>query len=494
MTLEQINAELVEIMGLIDNIDLSKEATPEQIKKMADKPIERVEKVSADKGFTEENLDTAINIFGQAKVKVEKYDPSEEYAEAQSDKTKSKDILARVSAKKDAVGRIAGKYDELTRKKDVIEKYKKKFDIRHLEQREERKLLANNNRIANNEARWQEIEDFKGKIGKELETIDVGLAEIKELEELEKQFKKLEEDKVNIAELKADPSVDKDVIADYEAKIKINENESKYKEALEKATKKYPTLDANNLEASIANIKESRKKEINIARNNINSELNVAEKKYGYKLGFQTFIEERIKATKTDEEFLSVFNSAQSELSAKNYTLQFENDKVNDNITSMREGQKVMQEGETGDSKEEPTEEEIQKMMESIPTSKALSLTGEELEDAVYKYLVEQKGKDPNKNHPILKWMSTWHGKQDEWRKSYEEKLRAEAIEKIRSEKQDKKAKVVESKREKFISSLLTRVMKADDKTVKQMDEAAEKNPGQVLEDIYKDMDDDSTR
>ncbi len=493
MTLEQINAELVEIMGLIDNIDLSKEATPEQIKKMADKPIERVEKVSADKGFTEENLDTAINIFGQAKVKVEKYDPNEEYVEAQSDKTKSKDILVRVSAKKDAVGRIAGKYDELTRKKDVIEKYKKKFDIRHLEQREERKLLANNNRIANNEARWQEIQDFKGKIRMELEDINICLKEIKELEELEKQFKKLKEDKADIAKLKADPSVDKDVIADYEAKI-INENESKCKEALEKATKKYPTLKANNLEGSIAKIKGEKRSKIAGAKGSIKKKLGFAEKKYGYKRGFQTFMDKRIQAIKTDEEFLSVFDSAQSELSAKNYTLQLENDKVNDNITSMREGQKIMQEGETGDSKEEPTEEEIQKMMESIPTSKALSLTGEELEDAVYKYLVEQKGKDPNKNHPILKWMSTWHGKQDEWRKSYEEKLRAEAIEKIRSEKQDKKAKVVESKREKFISSLLTRVMKADDKTVKQMDEAAEKNPGQVLEDIYKDMDDDSTR
>lgn len=488
MTLEEINSELVKIMGLIDNINLSKEATPEQIKKMADMPISRVEKVITDKGFTEETLDTAINIFGQAKAKVEQYDAKEEYDRAASDKAKRQEILGRVKAKTEVAQRLKGKYDELTRKKDVIEKYKEKFDIKHIEQREERKLLANNNKMASNEARWQEIQDFKGRIGQELANIGNSLAAIKELDTLEQQLKKLEDARDDLEAERKDPNADKSFIAHLESKIK--ESESKFNENVKKITEKYKSFNLNDIQGSIASIKASEEGKITAEKSKIDGKLTDAEKKYGYKTGFEDSIRGKIDAAKNDEEYAKVFDNAQMELSAENYTLQFANDKVNNNITSIRQGEKEKQEGEAGDSKEEPTEEEINEVIESMPTSKALSLTGEELEDAVYKYLVEQKGKDPNKNHPILKWMSKWQGKQDEWRKSYEEGLRTEAIKKIR----EKKESAVNSKREKFMTSLLTRVMKADDKTIKQMDEAAERNPGQVLEDIYKEMDDDSAR
>ena len=495
MTMQEIVTALAKIQGELNAIDLTKDKSADEIKKMASNPTQQIDKITRDKGFTEEALDATIKMFDTANKKVETYDPTKERDEAIRNKAKRKEILDRVKAKEEVKQKIKGKYDELSKKKAVLSKYKEKFDPEYLILREERKLDLNDKKIETNEHRITEIIDFKDKINNELTDINNNLVLIKELEELKKQFQQLEDAKADFNAEKAKPDADKDFIKQYEVLIKTQE--TKFNSAYKRVTDKYKTLsiDPNNMSASITNSQNNAKTNINNAKTKIEGKLTNSEKIYGYTAEFETYMKNKIASTKTDEEYVDVFDEAEMELEAENINLDFENAKISDNIEMMEKGQEILQNGKPKKYVEkEPTEEEIEDLINSDSEIRALApvLTDKEMRQEVYKSLTKDKN---GKLHPILFLKSFGKKAQSQWKESYEKNMREKAIEKIKTTKREaakqttKEVEAVESKRQKFMDTLFVNVMSADSKKVDKMDKDIEKGkPGETLTKVYNDM------
>ena len=495
MTMKEIVSALAKIQGELNAIDLTKDKSADEIKKMATNPVQQIDKVAHDKGFNEEALDATIKMFENANKKVETYDPTQERAKAIQDKTKRKEILDKVKAKEEVKQKIKGKYEELARKKAVIDKYKEKFNPEHLILREERKLDLNDKKIETNEHRITEIIDFKDKINNELTDINNNLILIKELEELKKQFKKLEDAKADLNAEKAKPDADKDFIKQYESHIK--NQEAKFNDTYKKVTDKYKTisLDPKDISTSVTNAQNNAKTNINNAKTKIEGKLTNSEKTYGYTAGFETYMKNKIASTKTDEEYLDVFDNAEMELEAENINLNFENDKISENIEIMEKGQEILKNGKPKKYVEkEPTEEEIEDLINSDSEIRALApvLTKKEMRQAVYSSLTKDKS---GKVHPILFLKSFGKKAQSQWKESYEKDMREKAVEKIKTTKREaakqttKEVEAVESKRQKFMDTLFVNVMSADSKKVDKMDKDIEKGkPGETLTKVYNDM------
>ena len=495
MTMKEIVSALAKIQGELNAIDLTKDKSADEIKKMATNPVQQIDKVAHDKGFNEEALDATIKMFENANKKVETYDPTQERAKAIQDKTKRKEILDKVKAKEEVKQKIKGKYEELARKKAVIDKYKEKFNPEHLILREERKLDLNDKKIETNEHRITEIIDFKDKINNELTDINNNLILIKELEEQKKQFKKLEDAKADLNAEKAKPDADKDFIKQYESHIK--NQEAKFNDTYKKVTDKYKTisLDPKDISTSVTNAQNNAKTNINNAKTKIEGKLTNSEKTYGYTAGFETYMKNKIASTKTDEEYLDVFDNAEMELEAENINLNFENDKISENIEIMEKGQEILKNGKPKKYVEkEPTEEEIEDLINSDSEIRALApvLTKKEMRQAVYSSLTKDKS---GKVHPILFLKSFGKKAQSQWKESYEKDMREKAVEKIKTTKREaakqttKEVEAVESKRQKFMDTLFVNVMSADSKKVDKMDKDIEKGkPGETLTKVYNDM------
>ena len=207
--------------------------------------------------------------------------------------------------------------------------------------------------------------------------------------------------------------------------------------------------------------------------------------KYFYKI--------KLIAAKTDKEYVEVFNDAKRELEAENIDIEFENDKISENIETISRGKEALKTGtltrSTGNTPE-PTEEEIQDVINSDSEIRALApvLTDKQVKQRVYESLTENK---KGKFHPILFLKSRGKKAQEEWKKSYEKEMREKAIEKIKNEKREnsRAAREVDSKRQKFMDSLFAHVMNADSKSVTKMDEDIEKGKlGDTLTKVYDDM------
>lgn len=497
MTLEEINRALVSIQAELKKIDLTKEESAKVIEKMADKPIKDMEKISREKGFEADHLGVAADVFRSASESLESYDSKKEMSQAIGNKSKRQEIIARVQAKKAVQQKIKSKYEELTRKKEVFDKYVEKFDPQQLASIEQRKYNANEKKIENNEKRIEEIMDFKGRVNGELADINHNLKMIEELEALQRKFKELEDAKADFNAEKAKPNADKDFISQYQENI--NEQETQFKDQYKKVTEKYKSikLDSKNLEQSINNTKNNAKKNIDLAKAAIDGKLTDAEKKYGYTSGFEAFVKGKISTVHTDKDYIKVFEEAQNELSAENINISFENDKIAENVETLREGQKVIQNGEPRSyTIAEPTEEEIQNAIESDSQIRALVpvLTKREMRQAVYDSLTQDK---KGKFHPILFLKSFGKKAQSEWKESYEEGMRAEAIEKVKSQKREQRdkalennrvASAVEEKEKNWREALFVHINNADIKEVDQMGKDADRAPGKVLGKVYNDM------
>ncbi len=509
MTMQQIIDELKNLKQELDKIDLTKDMKPEDIKKMADKSLSHVDKITRDEGFDDRSLQATVAILGNASSRIA-YDPTKDNEKARADKANRRDILAKVAAKKDVAARVKGKYDELTRKKAVIDKYKEKFDPNELTKRQNRKRQANENKIDANESRWQEVDDFKGKVSEELDTINNNLALMKELSEIEKKHKELQEAKADLEAEKKIPDNDKDFIAQYQSDVDKQEADFNSKISAIKGKYQGLKLDEATLEADIKKAKAVSKSEIGTAKGSINSKLTGAESTYGYKAGFESFIKGKLDAAKTDEEYLRAFDQAKAELEAENMNMGIANDKIQENIDTITRGQNLSR-GSNGTSAgtttvmntiPDITEEQIQEMIDNDPECQDkmsqlnLPVDPKQMRQAVYKALTEGK-KGP---HPIAFLKSFSKRTQDQWVADKMKDVRDMAIRKINDNIQAKAqadanaTKTVEGKREKFVQSLVSHVMSADDKTLEQMEKDADKAPGKVLTDVYKEVDEDSQR
>lgn len=80
MTMQEILNALAMIQQDLKKIDLSKDKNVSETEKAADTAIKGIDKVSVDKGFTEEHLNATIDMLRNANTEVEKYDPNKEKA------------------------------------------------------------------------------------------------------------------------------------------------------------------------------------------------------------------------------------------------------------------------------------------------------------------------------------------------------------------------------------------------------------------------------
>ncbi len=493
MTMQEILNALATIQQDLKKIDLSKDKDVSKMGESADKAIKGIDKVTVDQGFTEEHLNATIDMLRNTNAEVEKYDSNKEKAKIVGNMSKRDEILKNVRVKEAVAKKVKGKYDEINKKKAVIEKYKEKFNPDDLAKREQDRYDVNENRMKANENRRREVIDFSDRVNGELTEINENLTLVNELSKLKEQSKKLEDIKTELATEKAKADADSGLIDIYKQSIK--KQEIQLNDSYKKITDKYKTvsIDPKNLEVSITNAQNTARSNIATARTKIHGTLTNAEKKYNYTAGFETFLQDRINAARTDKEYVEVFNEAKRELEAENIDLRFENDKISENIETISRGKEALKAGNptrgTGENPE-PTEEEIQDVINSDSEIRALApvLTDKEMKQRVYESLTEDK---KGKFHPILFIKSRGKKAQEEWKKSYEKEMREKAIEKIKSEKRENSlaANKVDLKRQKFMDSLFTYVMNADSKTVNQMDQDIEKGkPGDTLTKVYDEM------
>lgn len=493
MTMQEILNALAMIQQDLKKIDLSKDKNVSETEKAADTAIKGIDKVSVDKGFTEEHLNATIDMLRNANTEVEKYDPNKEKAKIVGNMAKRDEILKNVRIKEAVAQKVKGKYDELSKKKAVIEKYKEKFNPDDLTKREQARYDVNENRMKENENRRKEVIDFTDRVNGELTEINENLTLVSELDKLKAQSKKLEDLKTELATEQAKADADSGLIDIYKQNIK--KQETQLSDSYKKITDTYKTitLDPKNLETSITNAQNTAKSNIAAAKAKINGTLTDAEKKYNYTAGFEIFLQNKINAAKTDKEYVEVFNDAKRELEAENIDIEFENDKISENIETISRGKEALKTGtltrSTGNTPE-PTEEEIQDVINSDSEIRALApvLTDKQVKQRVYESLTENK---KGKFHPILFLKSRGKKAQEEWKKSYEKEMREKAIEKIKNEKREnsRAAREVDSKRQKFMDSLFAHVMNADSKSVTKMDEDIEKGKlGDTLTKVYDDM------
>ena len=501
-TMGDIVASLAAIKKDLELIDLTKEMDVKKIQGMATKPISEMDKTIAREDFEEEHLDSAISMFGEANTKVEAYDGKQDIEEAKKAKdiSKMQEINDRMKARKSVKESIQGKYQELSSKKAVIEKYKTKFDPKRLVEREEGKLEANNKKIDANKTRMAEIKDFKNKVSGELGVIKTNSALIKELEKLEKLAKDIADKEKKFSEAKS-KGFEKDLLAGLEEDL--NSSKADLKTKTNEITKKYKgvTLDNSsdaNLIASISTAKGNAENEMNTAQTGIVKKLSGAEKTFGYTDGFEAIMLDKIKSAKP-EDIEKIFDSTRDGFEAENINLGIENDKISENVRDMQRGIQVKADGTRATTVGEPTEAEIQAKIAADPSIRALAPVLSEKDKTQKVFESIKGGLFKNSTNPILHPIASLRARFDKkaremWQTSYDKDMRKKAIEAIKNAKQEEidqnthAAGVVDSKEAAFRKSLFSVVKSADAATIEEMDKNADKAPGATLVDVYNEM------
>ena len=120
--MNDIIAKLAEIKKDLDAIDLAK-VKPEKLGKIVERVSEAMDKASEMDGFNTERLDEAIEMFKGASTRLEQHDFQPEYKKMhkEDEADKREEIKANIDARRKAISGVKGKYDELTRKRAVIE-------------------------------------------------------------------------------------------------------------------------------------------------------------------------------------------------------------------------------------------------------------------------------------------------------------------------------------------------------------------------------------
>ena len=483
-TLGEINTKLVEIKSQLDKLEFEKETDAKKIEAMIAKILGDTKDITEREDFGKEHLSTIVEMFKNAESKANSYDSAKDAKSILKNRTKVKEISATIQARKNAKTGIVDKFNELTKKQEVINKYKEKYDPQHLKDRQENKAKANSQKIDSNNKRIIEVADFKEKVGDELNAITANLNLMKELDEIETLGNTCETLEKNLATTKKMSNVPQEILDALQGEL-----DEKHKNLAEKCkdvnTKnKVLKIDPKNVKTDISLAKTSVNKEITDSRDEVNNKLVDSEKKYGYTAGFEKFIGARLAGASSAEEFLKVFEEATKELEAENINYITENKNIQSNIESLDMGLTLSSSG-SARSSADPTEEEIKAVIEADPQIKALAkpLTKKEEKEEIYKFLTEGK---KGKIHPIAFLRSKFDRKAEaKWRQNYELDMREAAIKKITDARTNS-----ENKRSKFMETLVHKVMTAKTSEVEEWNKDAEKKPGKVLTDVYEKMDD----
>lgn len=497
-SLTEIIFKLSDIQKDIEKIDLTKETDVKKIGDMANKPIKGIDEVIKRDDFNENHLKATVEMFKNANDKASAYDKQkdiDELTKNASDLTKVKEINERMKARDAAKKSIQGKYDELSKKQAVIEKYMEKYDPQYLVKKQNDKVDANKKKIEQNNTRISEIADFKNKVSGELGIIKNNLDLIDELNKMQDKLKEIETRENNLISIKA--TLDPDGLKAMEDNIKKDKNDIN-KKAGELAKKhKGIALDTSDLKTSISTNIKNAETNITNQKNSIKTKIKGSEKKYNYTNGFENLINEKVTDAGTDnKKFVEIFDNARKDLEKENMNLDFENGKISENVETLELGEKVRKDGKPVSTILGPTDEEIQEVIENDPEFKALVpvLTNKEKSQVIYNSLIEGKKSKSPFLHPIAFLKSRFDKEAKENWVLYDKDLKQKAIDKIKAEgiKKSNAAKMANDKRKAFSKSLMDMVKTASADEVKKMDENAEKAPGDLLVDVYDKMDDGS--
>lgn len=488
--MNEIIAKLAEIKQELDAIDLAK-VKPEETGEKVEKAIKGMDAASKMDGFNTERLDEAIESFKGTSERLEQYDFTPEYEKMfkENDVDKRKDMKAKIDVKKQAISTVKGKYDELTRRKAVIERYEKEFKPEDLVKRQEQKRTRNERRMEDNQRQQDKIINFRDQVvNEELDSIKKNLRLVKALEILKKQREAIKTAQERYDEAKNDSNPDQGYIDHCKAAL------DQAKSNFDKTLGAIPNvkIDVNNFDASVQEAEGQLKEKIHNAKISVSIKLEERENA-GQKEDFKV-LRRRIDSAKTNEEFVQAFDEAVAELRSANLNLDRENDNINQNIDILEKGKldksSTIQNGSTGAtqpiSNKQPTDIEIEDMMKNDPDCQQmiadlnLPVDPKTMRKEVYKSLTEGK-RGPH----LISWIKSFGKKtQNAWMDSKLEDVRKEAIRKVNEVKQA--GKEVVGKRKQFVDSLVSHVMSADKDELKEMEEA--KGPGKVLNDIYNEM------
>ena len=131
-TLGEINTKLVEIKSQLDKLEFEKETDAKKIEAMIAKILGDTKDITEREDFGEEHLSTIVEMFKNAESKANSYDSAKDAKSILKNRTKVKEISATIQARKNAKTGIVDKFNELTKKQEVINKYKEKYDPQHL--------------------------------------------------------------------------------------------------------------------------------------------------------------------------------------------------------------------------------------------------------------------------------------------------------------------------------------------------------------------------
>lgn len=496
--MEEIIKALAQVNEDLKKIDLTKEKDVSKISKMATDPIKGIDDIAIDETFNGDALDEAIKMFGEASKKVESYDASKDAFSQMKDDGSNKDEVKKVTdARSDVKSKISGKYDELTKKKAVIEKYMGKYNPEELIRRQNSKKELNKDNIEKANKMIKCIKDFKSRVKGELDEIQKKSNVIKELANIEKQAKAIQAKENKIAMMKAQG---------YDVKA-LEDEVSQEKTALStKCTKLKEkdsslVLDSKDMTTLVTQISAEKTKAENAIVNmkgEIDAKLVSSEKNFGYVEGFESYMQAKFSGI-TGEEYPRALDDAEIE-NAEVSELTNENKKIDENTDTLQKGVQVIESGSTRKYTDvEPTEEEIQAAIAADPTLGNMlpaTLDEKDIRNKIYEHILESKGIEAKGFHPIAKFRARFDKKAEEnWRAAYEKPLRDAAIKKIKDErrqaatKNDTLAKHAESRQTEFVTKLRQYVMGLDKDEVEQMEQGKDKGIG--LSKVYGEMDKD---
>ena len=482
--MNDIIAKLAEIKKDLDAIDLAK-VKPEKLGEKVKRVSKAMDKASEMDGFNTERLDEAIEMFKGASTRLEQHDFQPEYEKMykEDEADKRKEIKANIDARRKAISGVKGKYDELTRKRAVIERYAKEFKTDDLVQRQEQRRSRNERTMADNQKQQDAIINFRDQVvGGELDSIKKNLGLVKALETLKKQRGAIKTAQERYDEAKNDSEPDQGYID--HCKAALDQAKSNFDKTLEAIPD--VKIDVNNFESSVQEVENKANEDMSTARTSILEKLTEKE---GEQKELKTLIT-RVDAATTNEEFVQAFDEAVAELGSANLNLSRENDNINQNIDTLEMGKGFVGRGSGNQSNSanktvpltRTVDDEIEEVMKNDPECQKmiadlnLPVDPKAIQKAVYRTLTAGK-RGPH----LISFIKSFSKKtQENWMDSRLADVREKAKEKVENARA-----TAEGKRGKFIDSLVSHVMKADAKELTSMEKD---KPGKVLNDIYTEM------
>jgi hypothetical protein len=494
MNLGEINGILAGIQNDLKAIDLTKEKDIKKIEEMK-KPTTEIDNAVARDDFKEEHLDFTLDMFKEASDRVGAYDFQQERDEAKkATAAQKKDITARITAKQDVQKSVKGKYDELSRKKDVIAKYKGTYKTEEFVNRQNRRKKALEDEIAINNGKLQDLEGFSQSVKvpvKEIEDNKTLIEELKKLSKLEAAVKTL---KSELARMKKDGDHQM-LIDDQQKEVDTAETSLNNKVAEVSGKHKGIKLNIKTLSADISAAEKTAKNNIKNAKQTVKNTAKISDKEF-----IKNTIHSRLDAAKTDEEFLSVVRNARVELTSSNEQLSNTRDEIEDNVKTLEFGETVRTAPTTG-GPAPITESEIRAKIQSDSTIQTLApvLSDEEKTEKFYSAI--KGGLFKNSESPILHPIAFFRSKFDKkgkenWHADYEKEMieaARKAIEEERRAQGDARKAASDKATEKesqYDRAMFLRIMRADSAKVTQMGEDIENNnAGKHIAETYEDID-----